>query len=175
MLELAYIGASDRAGIVDDLAGLYAVIFGADLPPQALDELQERPNLLAGVAYLEGKPAGFKAGYTLPEAPDVLYSWAGGTDPAYRRCGIGWTLMLDQHDRAAALGLTAVETKCRPKWAAMVALNYRAGFTLLREYVGQSCGTTKYHFRKELQEPGASQLRKLLDQSASIPPRRAVA
>ena len=157
VLEIAYL--DELCGsIADDFLRLYASVFDAPLNSAPLDMLRGRSNLIASVAYCDSQPAGFKVGYSLPDAPDVLYSWAGGTDPTFRRRGIGWALMFDQHRLAAEKGLEAVETKCRPKWAAMMALNYRAGFKLIREYRGQSCGQLKYHLRKELGQMPAQSL-----------------
>lgn len=161
MLEIHYV--SDVGPRVADLAHLYRLVFDAPLEPAAIDQMLARPNLLAAVAYSDGRPAGFKVGYTLPEAPDVLYSWIGGTHPDHRRQGIAWRLMMDQHRLAASMGLAAVETKSRPKWAAMVTLNLKAGFTLVREYTGR-CGGLKYEFRKDLRTPAESR-------SRTTPPR----
>jgi hypothetical protein len=169
VLEIAYLNEPHSSKTANDFLRLYALVFDAPQTAAPLQMIQGRPNLLAGVAYCNGEPAGFKVGYSLPDAPDALYSWAGGTDPAFRRRGVAWALMVDQHCLAAEIGLEAVETKCRPKWAAMMALNYRAGFKLMREYRGESCGQLKYHLRKELAQMPAQSLPQIaLGQPRSI-------
>ncbi|MGH1351594.1 MAG: GNAT family N-acetyltransferase [Methyloligellaceae bacterium] len=138
--------------IYTPLSLLYKKTFGSDFSLEAFNELSHRDNLLALIAWQNGKPAAFKVGYTLPEAPDTLYSWIGGTLPEYQNQGIAWDLMMYQHLRASELGLNAIETKSMPKWEAMMRLNYKAGFCLVREYISSKSGELKYLLRKELNE-----------------------
>ncbi len=132
-----------------ELKSLYELVFGSPFEIDKFHTLTQRDNLVYLIAYKEGQPVGFKIGYTLPEYPKTLYSWIGGVLPDWRGNGIASDLMQTQHRLAKEMGMIAVETKSKPQWGGMMALNYKFGFVLLREYIGRK-GCLKYHLRKVL-------------------------
>lgn len=68
----------------------------------------------------------FKLGYR--RGGSLFYSWLGGVDPDYRRRGLAAELTLRQHDEAATLGFSHVETRTRAANNAMIIVNLRQGF-----------------------------------------------
>lgn len=150
-MENLHITAADNLGdpvLLAHIVQLYQAIFQDDPTPR-LTQIKNYKNLIVLVAYANGQPAAFKIGYSLPGDDTTLYSWAGGTLPAFRGHGLASKLMEAQHKKAAALGIHTVETKCRPKWPHMMALNQRFGFALVKEYQGHD-GGTKFLLRKVL-------------------------
>ncbi len=146
------LSGNNRDTVLETLHIIHDDVYVKPLRQEAYDWFMDRPKLIILIAYDGEKPVSFKVGYESPEDEQTLFSYVGGTHPDYRNRGLATELMKLQHDLAKEMKFSAVETKSRPRWAAMVRLNYKSGFELVEEYIGQKCGTTKYLFRKELVE-----------------------
>ncbi len=133
------------------LITLYEQVFDEAFTQEQHDRLASKNKPLVLIACHNNQPAGFKVAYALTEEPDVLYSWLGGVLPDFRRQGIAEKLMKEQHRQAKENGFTAVETKSYPGlFPAMMQLNYKYGFKLIREYHCNKLNETKVQLRKPL-------------------------
>jgi len=74
------------------------------------------------VAEIDGEIAGFAIGYLRPQAPDVLFVWQHAVDHAYRRRGLGLSML--EHNlmgNAAAHGVSTPEATVSSDNAATLA------------------------------------------------------
>lgn len=93
------------------------------------DRLAQKPFSLL-IAEIDGRPAGFKAGYALSETS--FYSWLGGVLPAYRRCGVAQTLLTAQEQWARQQGYRLLSVKTRNGFKGMLLLLLRNDYQLIR-------------------------------------------
>jgi predicted GNAT superfamily acetyltransferase len=109
--------------------------------------MEKIENVLVLAAFDGDKVVGFKIGYE--EEPQHFYSWIGGVDPAYRKKGVGSTLMKMQHELLKERGYKIVTTKTKNKWRDMLILNLRYGFDIIGTYTDEK-GEPKIILKKEL-------------------------
>ncbi|KYD07532.1 GNAT family N-acetyltransferase [Saccharococcus caldoxylosilyticus] len=81
--------------VIEQIMNLYETIFQTS-SENIRNKMQKVDRLLVLVALDNGKVVGFKLGYE--QGANEFYSCIGGVDSAYRRQGIGSTLMTMQHD-----------------------------------------------------------------------------
>jgi ribosomal protein S18 acetylase RimI-like enzyme len=81
------------------------------------------------VAYLEGRPAGFKVGYD-KFGDGSFYTWMGGVVPAYRRNHIAKALADAQEAWAAMQGFNSIILKTRNRHQAMLIFALSNGFSI---------------------------------------------
>lgn len=147
-MELKTFRGLPTGKLVNDLDILYNGIFHTNIEAD-FAKAAHFENILIFIAYIDGQPAGFKLGYTHLEKPDTHYSWMGGVLENHRGHGVASALMQAQHQTCAELGYKFIETKCSPKWPAMLKLNDKFGFELVNKYISQQ-GYEKHLLRKAL-------------------------
>lgn len=86
-------------------------------------------NHLILVAYLDGKPAGFKIGYER-DADGSFYSWMGGVPPVFRGRDIARRLARYQETWARERGYRSIRLKTRNKHKAMLCFALGDGFRI---------------------------------------------
>lgn len=117
-----------------------------------LAALQGRQSLVLA-AFADKAPVAYKIGYRTGNRHETLYSWLGGVHPHYRRKGLGTALLLRQHQLAAAMGATQVETHVWGDNAAMLVLNLRHGFAVAGTVAGPDRPGVRVIMRKSLVAP----------------------
>jgi GNAT superfamily N-acetyltransferase len=81
-------------------------------------------------AYVDGKPAGFKAGYDKFN-DGSFYSWMGGVLPAYRKNHIAKMLLEVQENWARNNGFTSIVFKTRNRHRNMLMFALSNGFSII--------------------------------------------
>lgn len=104
------------------------------------------PHLIL-IAYVNGKPAGFKVGY---ERDGYFYSWMGGVLAAYRRLGIAKALAVEQENWARKQGYESVTFKTQNKHKSMLIFALKNGFNIIGFKEKGDIGTYRILLRKEL-------------------------
>lgn len=112
-----------------------AVLISRQIPelknPYGEEEYEKRfantPHLILAV-YLEGRAAGFKAGY---ERDGYFYSWMGGVLPAFRRHGIAQMLAEKQEAWARKQGYSSITFKTRNVHKGMLIFAIGNGFEII--------------------------------------------
>jgi predicted GNAT superfamily acetyltransferase len=92
----------------------------------------EAKHLLINLAFDGEKLVGFKVGYQID--PTKFYSWLGGVDENYRKCGIAQELMKRQHDWCVEKSYKVVQTKTKNSFKPMLILNIKNGFDIVGVY-----------------------------------------
>lgn len=151
MITYQQYNLQDSPETLKTLVSLYEQIFSEPFSQEQHNRLASKEQPIVLIAYKGDRPAGFKVAYALSEAPEILYSWLGGVLPDFRRQGIAEQLMKEQHRVAKEKGFTAIETKSYPNlFPAMMQLNYKYDFKLIREYHCEKLNETKVQLRKIL-------------------------
>ncbi|WP_017436063.1 GNAT family N-acetyltransferase [Saccharococcus caldoxylosilyticus] len=132
--------------VIEQIMNLYETIFQTS-SENIRNKMQKVDRLLVLVALDNGKVVGFKLGYE--QGANEFYSWIGGVDSAYRRQGIGSTLMTMQHDWLKEHGYSVVTTTTKNKWRNMLILNLRHGFDIIGTYTDEK-GEPKIILKKQL-------------------------
>jgi ribosomal protein S18 acetylase RimI-like enzyme len=132
--------------VFEQIMALYEVIFQTSSQP-IRQKIKKVDRLLVLVASDNGKVVGFKVGYE--QGANEFYSWIGAVDSAYRRQGIGSTLMTMQHDWLKQHGYSVVTTTTKNKWRNMLILNLRHGFDVIGTYTDEK-GEPKIILKKQL-------------------------
>ncbi|HZG16891.1 MAG TPA: GNAT family N-acetyltransferase [Candidatus Bathyarchaeia archaeon] len=110
-------------------------------------ELKNKDGILILVAMDESAIVGYKIGYQ--RKPRHYYSWLGGVDPAYRKHGIGNTLMRMQHEWCKQHDYQTIRTHTKNKWRDMIILNLRHGFDIIGTWT-DDLGEPKIMLEKRL-------------------------
>jgi len=79
--------------------------------------------------------AGFKIAYALDES--TLYSWIGGISPAFRRQGLGQSLLQTQENWARQHGYRTIEVKSSNRFPQMLAMLRRNGYIFVEDVEGK--------------------------------------
>jgi predicted GNAT superfamily acetyltransferase len=132
--------------IAEQIRHLYETIFQTSAE-RMIEKMNKVENLLVLVAFKQDKVIGFKIGYE--NDSKEFYSWIGGVDPAYRKKGIGSTLMNMQHEWLKKRGYKIVTTQTKNKWRTMLILNLRHGFDIIGTYTDEK-GEPKIILQKRL-------------------------
>lgn len=106
---------------------------------------------LSIVSYLDNEVVGYKLGFDVADADGVFYSWAGGVAKNYRGQGLAQYMAQWQYEHLFNAGYQKIQTKCRYDREAMIALNLKNGFKIVKEYQGRS-GTKKFLMEKSLEK-----------------------
>ena len=130
---------------IDGLQVVHKAVFDGDILKE--EKLQNRKNLLAILAIVDGKVAAFKLGYDQPDG--VFYSWLGGVHPHFQRLGIAAACMDAQHSWCRENGYAKVRTYGRNEKRAMLIVNLKAGFDIIKTFVDEK-GRHKIVFEKDL-------------------------
>lgn len=116
-----------------DLILLSQSIF-PDFDSMKLDtRLSGKQNILVLVAIDESSLAktkfvGFMIGYETNH--QIFYSWLGGVRPEYRKLGLAYELMRQQHQWCETMGYQFIETKTQNNWKDTLLLNLGNGFEI---------------------------------------------
>ena len=81
------------------------------------------------VVLKDTKVIAYKIGYEI--AHNKFYSWLGGVDKAFRKCGIGSKLIESQHQYLKDNNYKIIQTKTMNKWRNMLILNIKTGFDVV--------------------------------------------
>ncbi|MER2039857.1 MAG: GNAT family N-acetyltransferase [Solibacillus sp.] len=130
---------------LEGIQEVHRAVFDGDLLKE--EKLQNRNNFLAILAIVDGKVAAFKFGYEQPDG--AFYSWLGGVHPNYQRLGIAAACMEAQHNWCRGKGYKLVRTYGRNEKKAMLIVNLKAGFNIIKTFVDDK-GRHKIVFEKNL-------------------------
>lgn len=118
-----------KTGSIEDVVALSKLIPEFHNPHKEEEyrkRLEERQHLIL-LAYVAGKPVGFKVGYD-KENDGSFYSWMGGVLPAYREKQIAKHLAQAQEKWARENGFTTIRFKTRNRHRAMLVFVLKNGF-----------------------------------------------
>jgi predicted GNAT superfamily acetyltransferase len=132
--------------IAEQIRQLYETIFQTSAE-RMMEKMNKVESLLVIAAFKQDKVIGFKIGYE--NDSEEFYSWIGGVAPAYRKKGIGSTLMNMQHEWIKKRGYKIVTTQTKNKWRDMLILNLRHGFDIIGTYTDEK-GEPKIILQKRL-------------------------
>ena len=124
---------------------LHSNIFGDTY--DLVERMKEKPALYINLALDNQQVIGYKMGYALNSGQ--YYSWLGGIDHEYRKQGIAFKLMEQQHKYLKGNGYTVVRTHTKNKWRAMLLLNIQSGFDVIGTFTDKT-GEPKIILEKEL-------------------------
>ena len=91
------------------------------------------PDVSVFIAKSGSDIVGFKAGYAVTEWN--YCSWLGGVIPSYRKQGIAWQLLEEQHNWLKGQRFKLIETHVEESNQAMIALNQKAGFETVGSFM----------------------------------------
>jgi len=118
--------------------------------PHELPTYQERlknvPSITL-VAYVNGRPAGFKVGY---EKDGYFYSWMGAILPDYRRLGVARQLAEKQEAWARDKGYPHVTFKTRNSLKPMLIFALSRGFDIIEVQLRATIDEHRIILRKKL-------------------------
>ena len=118
--------------------------------PYPVEEYEKRfaiaPHLILA-AYVDGKAAGFKAGY---EREGFFYSWMGGVLPAYRQLGIAKQLADYQERWAKGQGYDSITFKTRNVHKGMLIFALKNGFNIIDVESRTDVGANRIWLKKVL-------------------------
>ena len=141
-----------RPGSIEDVLALYPDIPELQRPPGE-DEYRKRlfgaPRHLLLIAYAEGKPVGFKAGYER-ESDGSFYSWMGGVAHTHRRRGIACQLARATETWAMARGYRILRCKTRNAHKPMLLFALSNGFDVVGLQPRDSVGEYRITLEKKL-------------------------
>jgi GNAT superfamily N-acetyltransferase len=100
--------------------------FGHRYSARFEDQVQDRRDVLALIAHLEGNPVGYKIGYY--EKPGLYYSWSGGVLKDYRGQGLARRMQDWQHAWLRARGYRMVHFSSFNKFRPMLQFGLNTGF-----------------------------------------------
>ncbi|WP_332651527.1 GNAT family N-acetyltransferase [Lysinibacillus sp. 54212] len=130
--------------LLKEMQIIHRLVFNSEFKRE---KLIGKPNFCAFLAMEDSKVVGFKFGYEHEDG--VFYSWLGGVHPAYQQRGIANRLMDAQHTWCKAQGYTRVRTYGRNEKKAMLIVNLKSGFDIVRTFRDDK-GRHKIVFEKEL-------------------------
>ncbi|MEZ0471925.1 GNAT family N-acetyltransferase [Luteimonas salinilitoris] len=141
-------------GDIDGIAALEARIPEFSCPKRAAtlaERLRADSGALILIAFADGQPVGYKAGYALETRR--FYSWVGAVLPAYRRHGIALALLREQERRLREAGYANVRVKSRNGFPGMLRLLIGEGYRIVALEAVPSPQDPKIVFEKLLAPP----------------------
>lgn len=131
-----------------------AVVISNQIPelknPYPAEEYEKRfatASHLILAAYIDGKAAGFKAGY---ERESFFYSWMGGVLPQYRQLGIAKQLADHQERWAKGQGYNSITFKTRNVHKGMLIFALKNGFNIIDVESRTDVGANRIWLKKVL-------------------------
>ncbi|HEY7119645.1 MAG TPA: GNAT family N-acetyltransferase [Tepidisphaeraceae bacterium] len=112
--------------------------------------IEDKRDVLALIAHLEGNPVGYKLGYR--ERPGHYHSWTGGVLKEYRGQGIAARMQAWQHAWLRARGYRSVSFNSFNKFRQMLQFGLASGFVPDGVNVRPE-GELAIHFVKDLSQP----------------------
>lgn len=100
------------------------------------------------VARIDGEVVGYKIGYEVSSS--TFYSWLGGVIPGFRRLGTATQLREYQESWAKQSGYSEIKVKSMNRFPSMLQLLISSGYTICGYEEGESKGSGKIVFSKEL-------------------------
>ena len=121
---------------MDCLATINQELFSfGETAEQLSDFFQGHPRILICIAFQEGRPVGFKAGFE--DLPSSFDSWRGGVVETARRQGIAMELMRLQHRWCEKNEFRVIKTTTTNSNVPMLILNLRSGFQVVGSVVNR--------------------------------------
>jgi ribosomal protein S18 acetylase RimI-like enzyme len=114
--------------------GLVAQLASDTVEPRTAAEIDREmanPNPLALVAFVDGKPVGFKVGHGRDARGHLFESRIGGVLPEYRNRGVATALARHQLDAVAELGYRAVRVHAPHDNSPVIGLALGLGFDIV--------------------------------------------
>lgn len=124
--------------------------FGHRYSARFEDQVQDRRDVLALIAHLEGNPVGYKIGYH--DKPGLYYSWSGGVLKDYRGQGLARRMQDWQHAWLRARGYRMVHFNSFNKFRPMIQFGLDTGFLPTGVDLSPE-GELSIRFRKDLTQP----------------------
>jgi GNAT superfamily N-acetyltransferase len=124
--------------------------FGHRYAARFEDQVQDRRDVLALIAHLEGNPVGYKIGYH--DKPGLYYSWSGGVLKDYRSQGVARRMQDWQHTWLRARGYRMVHFSSFNKFRPMLLFGLDTGFIPTGVDLSPE-GELSIRFRKDLTLP----------------------
>lgn len=124
--------------------------FGHRYSARFEDQVQDRRDVLALIAHLEGNPVGYKIGYH--DKPGLYYSWSGGVLKDYRGQGLARRMQDWQHAWLRARGYRMVHFTSFNKFRPMLKFGLDTGFIPTGVDLSPE-GELSIRFRKDLTQP----------------------
>lgn len=112
------------------------------------NRMQNKVHLIL-IAWVNGQPAGFKAGYQRYNNR-TFYSFMGAVLPQYRRMGIARALAKEQEKWAKQNGYTRLVFKTRNRFANMLLFAIGNGFKIVKVKPAQTLANYRIHLQKRL-------------------------
>jgi len=110
------------------------------------ERLNNVPHLIL-VAYVNGKPAGFKVGY---KKENYFYSWMGGVLPKFRKLKIAKKLAEVQETWAKERGYKKIVFKTRNQHKGMLIFALKNGFNIIGFKEKENIEVNRILLEKEL-------------------------
>ena len=104
------------------------------------------PHLIL-IAYVDGKPAGFKVGY---QKEDYFYSWMGAVLPDFRRLKLAKQLANKQEVWAKKQGYSKIIFKTRNQHKGMLIFALKNGFNIIGFKERETIEVNRILLQKEL-------------------------
>ncbi len=140
-----------RTGNTDELYFLASQIreFETPYPKSLYQERLAKVQQLILIAEVNGKNAGFKAGYER-EKDGSFYSWVGGVLPEYRRLGIAQLLLNEMEKRVKKMGYSALTFKTQNHFKNMLLFSIKNNFDIIKTEPKPNPKETRIWLKKEL-------------------------
>jgi len=134
--------------------GLIAQLATKTIEPRTeedIDLAMSNPSPLALLAFVNGKPAGFKIGFARDARRRLFESHLGGVLPEFRNQGVATALTRHQIDAVKSLGFPAVRVHTRHDNVPMLRTCLTAGFNISGMLHDESRGMTVIALTRSLQ------------------------
>ena len=133
--------------ILEELTLLYTELFDdANIKFFKL-RFQNKEDFITILAYFENTLVGFKIGYRYNET--TFCSWLGGVKSNFRNQGIANQILHLQEKKAKENNYSKLRTKSMNRFKAMLILNLKNGFDIVKVYTNDS-NQTKIVFEKDI-------------------------
>ena len=94
-MRIVELSHSINADTAQEIRNLFSAAFGVDMSPDFVQRVNEKPALLATLAYTGEQLSGFKIGYRRHQ--ETFFSWLGAVLPTFQRQGVARALLQHQH------------------------------------------------------------------------------
>lgn len=133
---------------IEEISGLIPEFVNSYKADEYYKRINGKSSLLL-MAWADGQPAGFKAGYD-KFGDGSFYSWMGGVVPAYRKNKIASLLAMQQEQWAISKGYDSIIFKTRNRHKSMLLFAISNGFLITGVEARESLSEYRVVLRKLL-------------------------